>query len=101
MTTNDTAEIGAKELTIGLHVIMKEATNWTRFQDHRLSDDRRSITVELEDGREFKIAVYEAEKPFNNSLLEALVYWLVSNPNLSYPDIHDALVSYVDYWRNS
>jgi hypothetical protein len=99
MSTLSTDQIGAKELAIGLHVIMKEATNWERFKDHKMSADRKSITITLEDGREFTVSVYEKGKPFDVAMLLALMSLI---PELSTLDqIHAALVGYVDLWRNS
>jgi hypothetical protein len=101
MSTTRTEPLGAKDLAIGIHVLMKDSPNWTRFTNHKISEDRRSITIELDSGREFVVSVYEAEKPFNQPLLETFVHWLCTQSDLKPADAHDALVAYVDAWRSS
>jgi hypothetical protein len=100
MSTLSTAQMGAKDLAIGLHVIMKES-GWERFKNHKISDDRKSIEIMMDDGREFVVSVYPKEKPFDQDLLETFVSWLTSQSDLRPAEIHDALVAYVDTWRNS
>ena len=101
MSTMSTEQIGTKELTIGLHVLMKEAPNWTRFTDHKLSADRKSITVTLDDDREFVVSTYEKAKPFDPVWLATLSQWVDSQPEITGEDLHAALVAYVDMWRAS
>lgn len=101
MSTTKTEPLGAKDLAIGIHVLMKDADNWTRFTNHKMSEDRKSITIELDSGREFVVSVYPAEQPFDQALLSTFISWLCSQSDLKPADAHDALVAYVDTWRNS
>lgn len=101
MSTTSTDQMSAKDLAIGIHVLMKANPDWHRFGNHKMSDDRKSLTVTLDDGREFKVSVYATDKPFDQALLETLISWLVTSSDLKPADIHDALVAYVDLWRNS
>jgi hypothetical protein len=99
MSTMRTDQIGARELAIGLHVIMKESPNWTRFENHKISDDRKSIEITLDDGRRFTVEVHEADqgRPYDLAILIALMNLLPELATLD--EIHAALVSYVNLWR--
>lgn len=101
MTTTRTDQMSAKDLVIGVHVLMKANPEWKRFGNHQLSEDRKSMTIELEDGREYTLSVYPTDQPFDQALLGTLIEWLLDNSKGMKPaDIHDALVAYVDTWRN-
>jgi hypothetical protein len=100
MTATGLSEMTAKDLAIGIHVLMKGNPDWHRFGNHKMSEDRKSLTITLPDEREFTVSVYPTDQPFDQDLLCTLIEWLTSTPELKPADIHDALVAYVDLWRN-
>jgi hypothetical protein len=100
MSTTTTSQMSAKDLVIGVHALMKANPEWHRFGKHQISEDRKSMTIELDDGREYTLSVYPTEQPFDQDLLCTLIEYLTTTPELKSADIHDALVAYVDLWRN-
>jgi hypothetical protein len=101
MSTTSADQMSAKDLVIGVHVLMKANPDWHRFGNRQLSEDRKSMTLTLGDGREFTLSVYPSDQPFDQDLLCTLIEYLTSSSELKPADVHDALVAYVDMWRTS
>jgi hypothetical protein len=99
MSTMGADQMSAKDLVIGLHVLMKANPDWERFKGHKIGEDRKSLTIPTEDGRQFVVHVYEDGKQFDLLKLHALMNVIPELPTLA--DIHAAMVAYVDLWRDS
>lgn len=101
MSNTSADQMTAKDLAIGIHVLMKANPDWQRFSGHQLSKDRHSLTIPTEDGRTFTVAVYESDlgRPYNADILTALMQLLPETSTMA--EIHAALVSYVNMWRDT